>query len=443
MNTTELDRSQWQISSPLHNKLATEDRPIHAWYRFVLSFPPHLVRDYLSKFDVQPGDVVLDPFCGTGTTVVECKKHGISAIGFEANPMAALASRVKSNWSIWGDELERIAEWAAEKSMGEIESTLRSLPNNSKPSLADQWSIYGLRTLDPEAHALILKNSISPKPLHRALVLKKWITAAGPSEYVEPLQLALAWTIVNHAGNIRFGPEVGITKPKEDCDVVGLWLDQCRRMATDLITFSDRKNIPTQLVQADSRDVSQLADQSVSAVFTSPPYPNEKDYTRTTRLESVILSLINRKADLRVLKEGLLRSNTRNVFVADNDDKFISENVKIQSIAAEIEARRIQMGKTSGFEKLYHRVAKLYFGGMAKHLRSLQPKLAPGAKLGYVVGDQASYLQVHISTGSILAEIAESQGYIVESLDLFRTRQATATRQQLREEVLVLRWPSK
>jgi len=78
---------------------------------------------------------------------------------------------------------------------------------------------------------------------------------------------------------------------------------------------------------------------------------------------------------------------------------------------------------------------------MARHLASLRPLLKPGAMLGYVVGDQASYLQVMIRTGEILAELAASLGYEVCSVDLFRERFATATRAQMREEVLVLRWP--
>ena len=43
----------------------------------------------------------------------------------------------------------------------------------------------------------------------------------------------------------------------------------------------------------------------------------------------------------------------------------------IQKIALDIEARRIELGKTSGFERMYHRVAKLYFGGMARHFADL------------------------------------------------------------------------
>lgn len=58
------------------NRLWMQDRAFHDWYRFVLSFPPHLVRDYIERFGVTEDQCVLDPFCGTGTTLVECKKLG-------------------------------------------------------------------------------------------------------------------------------------------------------------------------------------------------------------------------------------------------------------------------------------------------------------------------------------------------------------------------------
>jgi hypothetical protein len=61
--------------------------------------------------------------------------------------------------------------------------------------------------------------------------------------------------------------------------------------------------------------------------------------------------------------------------------------------------------------------------------------------LAYVVGDQASYLRVMIRTGQILATLAAELGYEVLGIDLFRTRLSTATKEQLREEVVVLRWP--
>ena len=57
------------------NTLQRVDSPIHGWYRFVLSYPPHLVRQYVERFDLTSDDCLLDPFCGTGTTLVEAKKR--------------------------------------------------------------------------------------------------------------------------------------------------------------------------------------------------------------------------------------------------------------------------------------------------------------------------------------------------------------------------------
>ena len=175
-------------------------------------------------------------------------------------------------------------------------------------------------------------------------------------------------------------------------------------------------------------------------MITSPPYPNEKDYTRTTRLESVLLGFIQDKQHLRGLKQELVRSNTRSVYKQDVDDTLVAEHEGIQRIANQIEERRIQLGKTSGFERQYARVTKLYFGGMVRHLSSLRSRLRPGARLAYVVGDQASYLRVMIRTGQILGELAQALGYELTGIDLFRTRIATASKQQLREEIVRLRW---
>jgi hypothetical protein len=157
----------------------------------------------------------------------------------------------------------------------------------------------------------------------------------------------------------------------------------------------------------------------------------------------VLLGLFRNKGELREVKKGLMRSNTRNVYVGDDDHTHIEFSDEIREIAEAIENRRIEMKKTSGFERLYARVTKLYFGGMARHFENLKRVLKPGAKLAYVVGDQASYLRIMIRTGQLLSMIAERHGYRTLSIDLFRTRLATATREQLREEVVVLELPRR
>src|SRR4051794_3285493 len=96
--THAIARRQYRENNQI-NKLLPEDRGVHEWFRFVLSFPPHLVRDYLERFGIGAGQHVLDPFCGTGTVLVEAKKHGISSVGIEANPLAHFASTVKTDWA--------------------------------------------------------------------------------------------------------------------------------------------------------------------------------------------------------------------------------------------------------------------------------------------------------------------------------------------------------
>lgn len=420
------------------NSLNRADRKFHDWYRFVLSFPPHLVRDYIQDFNLSDEAVVLDPFCGTGTTLVESQLNHLHAIGLEANPFPHFASSVKTDWQISPGHLKEVSDEIADAALRKL------IDSGIDDHNLEMDRRVTLRMLPIEAEKTLIQNSISPIPLHKALVLLDEIKRFDDDIAHKYCVLALGNALVRSIGNLRFGPEVGVGKIKNDIHVVAPWKNEVRQMISDLESVSDKPYPRAQVYLSDSRRLADvLKPKSVDAVITSPPYPNEKDYTRTTRLESVVLGFIENKSQLRTYKKTLLRSNTRGVYSIDDDDKWIKYHPGIQALANQIEERRVELGKTSGFERLYARVTKLYFGGMARHLTSLKSVLKPNAQLAYVVGDQASYLQVMIRTGELLASIAEEIGYKVERIDLFRTRFATATQCDLREEVLVLRWPSE
>ena len=372
-----------RASDPARNRLQPEDRAVHDWYRFVLSFPPHLVRDYARRFGLgegRAGQVVLDPFCGTGTTLVECKKLGLESIGVESNPMAHFASAVKVDWSVAGAALRRHAEAVASTAARNLArqgvDECRDLPLCAAAAKPPPE----LRGLPAQQAQMLLRNSISPMPLHRALVLLDAIDEQGDAQVRRCGRLALASALVRHVGNLKFGPEVGVGRIKSDAPVLDAWLHGMHAMAADLDRLRNHADKRAEAIFADSRNADAVLEpQSVDAVITSPPYPNEKDYTRTTRLESVILGLVHDKRQLRQLKQGLIRSNTRGVYKADMDDREVADHPQIGKIADAIEQRRRDLGKTSGFERLYHRVTRLYFGGMRRHLASLRPSLKPGA----------------------------------------------------------------
>src|SRR4030042_1987648 len=160
-----LVKELFETGGSKNNKLSLEDRAFHDWYRFVLSFPPHLVRQYLDRFSLSDGSIVLDPFCGTGTTLVEAKKNSISSIGVEASPMAAFASHVKTNWVKKHLELREAAETIADRA-GQMD--LR----------------FGQQTLkfSREQEQIILSDSISEVPLHKCLVLLRLIKTVTDPE---------------------------------------------------------------------------------------------------------------------------------------------------------------------------------------------------------------------------------------------------------------------
>ncbi len=440
-NLITFDNSE-RIPPHHRNRVLKKDLPIHRWYRFVLSFPPHLVRRYIEQFEVRPCETVLDPFCGTGTTLVECKKLGISSVGIESNPIAHFASAVKTDWDVMPGEL-----WDHAVSICELtEDILNSEGLGAEISDPDHSGFTSqpeiLCTLPEEQVKLLIKNSISPLPLHRTIRLLESIEKYRHPVFSRYERLAVAAALVDSVGNLRFGPEVGVGKTKTDAPVAANWLEKVRTTAEDITSIKGFPITDARVIWGDARSMqSQIAPRSIDAVFTSPPYPNEKDYTRTTRLESVILGFVKNRYDLRNIKRALVKSNTRGVYKDDDDDLIVSKFSRVQDLADRIECERVRLNKTSGFERLYPRVTKLYFGGMARHLAELRRFLKPGASLAYVVGDQASYLRVLIRTGQQLSEIAQSLGYEVVGLDLFRTRFSTATKQHLQEEVLVLRWP--
>lgn len=68
----------------------------HGFHPYPAKFTPQLVNKYLSKY-CKPGDKIIDPFCGSGTALVEGILNGIDSIGIDLNPIAYVISKAKTN----------------------------------------------------------------------------------------------------------------------------------------------------------------------------------------------------------------------------------------------------------------------------------------------------------------------------------------------------------
>jgi hypothetical protein len=452
---TELTANRPEVRDGARNVLQKDDLPVHGWYRFVLSFPPHLVRQYFRAFELDSSSLLLDPFCGTGTTLVEAKKQRLPSVGCDAHPFAVLVSRVKSQWAVNARVLRTVLRQIL--SRAQRRTAEHGLPPLSFDAMLlqdrehqDQDLATDDIGLSEEEEKLLPTGFLSQRPLQRLLILRDEIeqqTQPEGPEVHDFLFVALAHVIANGAGNFAFGPEIYRTKPKPDYDVLGHFAWHADRMISDLVAMQKAglAEVQTTVHAEDARELRRVPN-GISAVITSPPYPNEKDYTRTTRVESILLRLVTDRTALRGVKESLLRSNTRNVFVDDQDAAEVEQFASIQQLAQEIEKRRVELGKDSGFERLYHKVVAHYFGGMRRHFRALRPKLRPHARLAYVVGDQLSYLMVPVATAKLLSEVAAAEGFKTVGCDLWRERVGTKVRNsrtnerivRVREEVLLL-----
>ncbi|GAG64372.1 unnamed protein product [marine sediment metagenome] len=71
------------LVTPYQNRML----PIYSWYHFSHSFSRDLVWYLIDKFNLGSQSNILDPFCGSGTTLLAAKEKGISAIGIDILPL--------------------------------------------------------------------------------------------------------------------------------------------------------------------------------------------------------------------------------------------------------------------------------------------------------------------------------------------------------------------
>lgn len=442
------------------NVARLSDTSIHDWYRMVYAYSDQIILDFIEEWDITQDDLLLDPFNGTGTTTLAAKQQGIDSIGMDASPIAVLAGKCKTTWDIDLDEFQR----RHHELLQTIEGPFRAISAEGNVTLSSFGDGDGTDDVDLSKYDFTEpkktpKDWLSEKPLKKMLVLRYHVDEYPDDDITDLLKLAMCAIMPEDVANIGFGPEAYRTKIQDDVDVYGLLDAKLDKMYADLsrvqealeneaftpgdteVFLADAREI-ADVLQADSRLLSEHG--GVDFVITSPPYPAEHDYTRNQRLELVWLGVLDDNSDLQAIKKKNIRSNTKNIYVDDEDGELtnIRENEKIDEIVTEMERIIVDEDIQHGFGQYYPRVVEEYFGGMQIHLEQLYEIMSPGGKAAYVVADSGSYWQVDIPTGQILGELAEERiGFEQSEIKLWRNLQATTGEKDQREEILVLTKP--
>ena len=392
--------------------MANRGAPVHRWVPWIAGFSRHFVQDALARHlpGVGPG-VVLDPFAGVGTTLIEADLAGHETVGFEINPYAAFAAREK----LAAHRLEpaRLRTGVADFLffMEECESSGRE-PTAAPPA--------AFRTRAP---------FYSPAVARKVLLALDFI-ATQEAPVAALFRLAFAATMVGYS-NYSYEPSLGrkasVGRPSvEDDDVAGAIAGKLRQMADDAAWYRATRTNPE---REDGRVVEKsffegyaaLEAGGVDLLVTSPPYLNNYHYNRNTRPHLYWLGFCAAPGDLKRLEKlnfGTYWQNARDEERIDLDPSIA--NIANGAIHAALDrVRRQNPGKGVYGGNGWANYAARYFNDCARFLDGAAWCLRPGATALVVIGN--SILQgVPIPTDRFLAAMAASRGFAVADIHVPR-----------------------
>ena len=222
---------------------------IEGIHPYPAKFIAEIPRTLLSRISVKPDTAVLDPFCGSGTTLVECQRLGINTIGIDLNPIACLITRIKT--STRPSNLIVHAIDVVKKAEKQPAATVPEIPN------LDHW----------------FEQAIQQKLASLILAIK-----SAPVDVHDCLRLALSRIIVrvsNQESDTRYAAIAKKVTPKNVSD---LFL----RAVESIDTALRARRYPltaAQVIEGNTLNItSAQLTQPVSLVITSPPYPNAYEY---------------------------------------------------------------------------------------------------------------------------------------------------------------------
>lgn len=378
--------------------VANRDAPVHRWVPWIAGYSKHFVEDALERHTTGPS-VVLDPFAGVGTTLVEADLAGHEAIGFEINPYARFASQTKLRaHRVDSGVLRRIIrDFLA---FGYTVGANGVEPQSAPPP--------GFRTRAP---------FYSAKVLRKVLLVLDFIKTLTDDHVRDLFQLAFASTMV-HYSNYSYEPSLGrkatAGRPDvTDFPVFDALADKLEQMADDADWYCEVR-VPSArhdgcvFEESFFDGYQRLPAGSVDLLVTSPPYLNNYHYNRNTRPHLFWLGFCNTPDDLKHLEDlnfGTYWQNARELDTVELDPQV--NDSEIRDAIAEVRAKNPEKGIYGG--NGWANYAARYFNDCGRFIMGARWCLRPGGTALVVLGN--SILQgVPIPTDRFLSVIAECQG---------------------------------
>lgn len=367
------------------------NKPFQRWYRYKEGFSIELVEQLIREYSKHKCGVILDPFSGSGSTLLAANYMGYSGVGFEVNPFSYFLSKCKleqyekESIELFKDLYERILQNALEK---------RAIYVLPKLSISDKVFDDGVEKYFMTVGLLIESKDIQDEKV-RDLLKLGWLAC------LEPL------CNYRKAGNgLKIKKYV---KPRvvtvDDARV--MLLEEYQNMYIDLLK-SKTKGDAVVYNESCLNMKDKVRDGSIEGIIFSPPYANCFDYTEIYKLELWFGKFVSEYSELKKLRNNSLHSHL-------NGDL----NIEVDSKSEVLTELLDELQKRDLWDKKIPKMLQLYYDDMFKVIKESYRVLDDKGFCCIVVGNSA-YGGVVFPADLILAEYAESIGFSVDKIEVDR-----------------------
>ena len=379
----------------------------HNYHAFPAKFPPQLPRVFIQAL-TNPGDAVLDPMMGSGTTILEAFLAGRRGIGCDIDPLAALITKVKVT-PLDSDQVRLQANELLTKATQMLNGGAANQPsiteNHFDPKTRTFINYWFHDDTQTELGVLVAGINAIPDPAMKAFFQLAFSAIIITKSGGVSLALDLAHTRPHRAklvmdvnGSILYGQELA-ENPSPRAKYVTKTLrsplvEYRKRIRQNLnhLVAAGRDAITPDILFGDAQNLP-IQDDSIDLIVTSPPYAsNAIDYMRAHKFSLVWMGYpIQNLGDKR--REYIGGESTRGL----DFEALPSRVANIVSAVSDLDPKK-------------GRVLHRYYSEMAKVFREMFRVLRPGKAAIVVVGNSIMR-GIDTDTAACLADIGKIIGF--------------------------------
>lgn len=427
----------------------------HGLHEYRGKFNPQIVRAIGNIIGLQFGDSVLDPFVGSGTTLLECAHAGWNAVGMDLNPLAVFLANAKLGAVKLDVDVLRTELLGVIRRLACLAERIRYEKAFSRSEL----SLIRRGPLATLPNISYLESWFPPAVLLQLARIEGEIQRNVAANVRDVFRVVLSDILRDVSWQDPSDLRIRRRKsPAANYPALPLFLDALRKRIGNILAARAVLTLPTgshAAVLADARTAVAFPHSNArgrvshyDALITSPPYATALPYIDTQRLSLALLGLVDASA-LGGTERSLIGSREITGRERNADEAALLSDLLPHSLPVDVltlcrRVHRLSRGNDCGFRRqnmpaLLYR----YFSDMSSVFDTLLPAIRPGGCAAFVVGPNRTTLggkAVLIDTPRLLASIAEARGWHIAELLPLDTYQRYDVHQRnsITKETLVL-----